>query len=281
MTSLIAEDAAPTGRTGRTGRTSVLPALMRAEWIKLHSIRATWITVAAALVLGLGVGLMDVQSITGHWAAMSASDRAAFDPVGDPLSGFQFGELALGALGVLAISTEYSTGMIRTTLTAGPRRSLVYTAKALVLGGFALLVSLSLAFAAFLLGQLVLRREHLNVAVTNAHALRAVTCAGLYMTVVAMAGFGLAALLRHTAAAMSAMFALVFLTYPIARSFESSTYVPDHLTLTNAADRLATLHPPAGVHAARIPSLDFALFDLGLYLVVFVGLGAWRATRDA
>lgn len=277
--TILAADAADA--SVHAGRNSVLPALMRAEWIKLRSVRTTYITVAAALALGLGVGLMDVQSIAGHWATMSASDRAAFDPVGDALSGFQLGELALGALGVLAISAEYSTGMIRTTLTASPRRSLVYAAKALVLGGFSVFVSLLLAFVAFLMGQIVLRHQHLNVAITDMHALRAVTCAGLYMTVVAMTGFGLAALLRHTAAAMSAMFALVFLTYPIARAFEGTTSVPDHLTLANAADRLATLHPPTGLHAARIPSLGFALFDLVLYLVVFVGLGAWRVTRDA
>jgi hypothetical protein len=83
------------------------------------------------VILGLGIGLLDVLSVTGHWATMSAADRAAFDPVGDPLSGFQFGELALGALGVLAVSTEYGTGMIRTTLTATPRRGLIYAAKTL------------------------------------------------------------------------------------------------------------------------------------------------------
>ena len=258
-----------------------LPALLRAEWIKLRTMRSTAIAVGATLVLGLGVGLMDVYSVTGHWAGMNASDQAQFDPVGDSLSGFQFGELALGVLGVLAVSTEYSTGMIRTTLAASPHRSRVYTAKALTLGAFTLLVSQVLAFAAFLLGQLVLRRQHLNTSITDGHALRAVACAGLYMTVVAMAGFGLGALLRHTAAAISGMFALVFLTYPIARAFEGSTYLPDHLAPSNVATRLATLNPPTGPHAARIPSLGFALLDLVLYLVVLVGAGAWRARRDA
>jgi len=212
---------------------------------------------------------------------MSAADRAAFDPVGDPLSGFQFGELALGALGVLAIGTEYTTGMIRTTLTATPNRMLVYSAKTLILGGYALLVSELCAFTAFLLGQLVLHRQHLDVSLTDAHALRAVTCAGLYMAVVALIGFGLGALLRHTAAAMAAMFALVFLAYPIARAFDGSSYLPDHLLLLNAASALATINPPTGPHAGRMPTLGFAMFDLALYLAVFLGLGAWRATRDA
>lgn len=278
MTSLTASD--PT-LARRDPARPALPALLHAEWIKLRTTRSTYFAVGAALILGLGVGLMDVLSATGRWATMSASDRALFDPVGDPLSGFQFGELAFGALGVLAVTNEYATGMIRATLTAAPRRSRVYLAKALILGAFALAVSAFLAYTAFLLGQLVLRRQHLNVSLTDVHALRAVACAGLYMTVVAMVGFGLGALLRHTAAALSAVFALVFLTYPIARAFEPGTYLPDHLTLTNAADRLATLNPPSGPHAARIPSLSFALFDLAMYLVVFVGAGAWRATRDA
>jgi ABC-2 type transport system permease protein len=259
---------------------ATFPALLHAEWIKLRTIRSTAVTVAAAVLLSLGVGLMDVLSVTGHWAAMTAADRAQFDPVGDPLSGFQFGELALGALGVLAVTNEYVTGMIRTTLTAAPRRSRGYLAKALTLGGFALLLSELLAFAAFLLGQVVLRRRHLNISLTDPHVLRAVVCAGLYMAVVTMAGFGLGTLLRHTAAALSAMFALIFLTYPVARTFEGSSYLLDHLTPINAATRLATLTPPTGPHAARLPSLAFALFDLGLYLVVFVGAGAWRATRD-
>ncbi|HXR71046.1 ABC transporter permease [Actinocrinis sp.] len=267
--------------TTPASRGAALPALLRSEWIKLRAQRSTFIAAAAALILGLGVGLLDVLSVTGHWATMSAADRAGFDPVGDPLSGFQFGELALGALGVLAVSTEYATGMIRTTLTAAPRRTVLYTAKALALGVFALLVSELCAFSAFLLGQLVLRREHLNVPVTDAHVLRAVTCAGLYAAVVAMVGFGLGALLRHTAAAICAMFALVFLAYPLARTFEGASYLPDHLLLINAASALATVHPPAGPHAARVPSFGFALFDLALYLAVFLGFGAWRATRDA
>ncbi|MEV6012896.1 ABC transporter permease [Streptomyces sp. NPDC051976] len=256
-------------------------AVLRAEWIKLRSVRSTYLTLGAAVVLGLGVGLLDVSSAAGHWTTMSAADRADFDPVGDPLSGFQFGELALGALGVLAISTEYATGMIRATFTATPRRGTVYAAKALVLGLFALVASELCAFTAFLLGQAVLSRRHLNVGLGAPGVLRAVACAGLYMAVVTLVGFGLGAIIRHTAGALAATFALVFLAYPAARAVEGFSLVPDHLLLVNAADALATTGPPTGPHADRVPSLSFALFDLALYLVVFLGLGAWRATRDA
>ena len=255
-------------------------ASLRAEWIKLRTVRSTYVTIALAVLLGVGVGLLDVQSITGHWDTMTAADKANFDPVGDSLSGFQFGELAFGAFGVLAVSTEYATGMIRTTYAATPRRGTVFAAKALTLGAFALLVSQLCAFGAFGLGQAVLSGKHLNVSLGAHDVLRAVSTAGAYMTVVTMVGFGLGALIRHTAAAMTAMFALVFLAYPAARALEGYTYLPDHLLLTNAADVLATTHPPVGAHAARIPSLGFAYFDLALYVVVFLGLGAWRASRD-
>jgi ABC-2 type transport system permease protein len=263
------------------GHDSVLLAVLRSEWIKLRTARSTYLAAAVALLLSLGVGLLDVLSVTGHWAAMSAADRASFDPVGDPLSGLEFAELALGAVGVLAASTEYASGMVRTTLTATPRRGLVYAAKTLTIAAFALLVSEACAFTAFLLGQLVLRRRHLNVPITDLHVLRAVICAGLYMAVVALVGFGLGVLLRHTAAAMAAMFALVFLAYPVARAFDGASYLPDHLVLINAATALATVSPAAGPHAGRIPSFGFALFDLALYLAVFLGVGAWRAWRDA
>ena len=78
-----------------------------------------------------------------------------------------------------------------------------------------------------------------------------------------------------------AAFVVVFLAYPAARAFEGASYLPDHLLLINAATALATVNRPVGLHAGRIPSLGFALFDLALYLAVFLGVGAWRAWRDA
>lgn len=258
----------------------MITPVLRSEWIKLRTSRATYVSLFAALALGLGVGLLDVLGVTGHWTTMSAADRAAFDPVGDPLSGFQFGELAFGALGVLAASTEYATGMIRATLTATPRRGLVYAAKALALGLLALAAAQICVFAAFFAGQLVLRKQHLQVSVADPYVARAVLGVGVYMAVVTFVGFGLGALLRHTAGAMSAMFALVFLAYPVARTFEASSYLPDHLILINAATAVGSTMPATGPHAQRIPTLGFAWLDLALYVVVFLALGAWRALRD-
>ena len=95
--------------------------------------------------------------------SVSVADRASFDPVGDSFSGFQFGELALGALGVLAISTEYGTGLIRSTLAAVPSRRQVFATETLVLGTFARIVCEVCAFASFFLGQAVLSGRGLDV----------------------------------------------------------------------------------------------------------------------
>ena len=255
--------------------------LLRSEWIKLRSLRSTYLIIGLTTAVGLGVGLLDLTSIAHNWATLGPADRAAFDPVGDSFSGFQFAELAFGALGVLAISSEYATGTIRATFTAAPRRGAVYAAKAMVLAALALAVCEACAFTSFSLGQSVLSEQHLNVALTDPHVLRAVVCAGLYMAVVTMVGFGLGAIIRHTAGAITVMVGLVFLTWPVARAVESYSYVPDRWLLVNAADALVTTHPATGPSAARIPSPAMACLELAVYLVVFLGLGAWRTTRDA
>jgi len=258
-----------------------LGAALRAEWIKLRSVRSTYITVGIALLLGLGIGLLDVISTVHNWSGMNAADRASFDPVGNTFSGFQFGELAFGALGVLAISTEYGTDLIRTTLVTVPSRRLLYTAKVLVLSVFALIVCETCAFSAFLLGQAVLSHRNLDVGLAHGHVLRAVGFAGLYMMVVTMVGFGLGAIIRHTAGAIAAMVAIVFLAWPAARAVESFSSLPDRMLLINAADALTATHPATGLHTERIPSFGFACLDLIVYLAVFLGIAAWRFTRDA
>jgi ABC-2 type transport system permease protein len=261
--------------------TTATRGALRAEWIKLRSVRSTYLSIGIAIALGLGIGLLDVASTVHNWASMTAADRAAFDPVGDSFSGFQFGDLALGALGVLAISTEYGTGLIRSTLAAVPSRRQVFATKTLVLGAFALIACEVCAFVSFFLGQVLLSGRGLDVGLGQHDVLRAVTFAGLYMTVVTMIGFGLGAVIRHTAGAMAAMVAIVFLAWPAARAVESFTSLPDRLLLVNAADALTATHPTIGAHTERIPSFGFACLDLVIYLSVFLGLAAWRISHDA
>jgi ABC-2 type transport system permease protein len=255
--------------------------LLLSEWIKLRSLRSSYLIVGLALGLGFGIGLLDLISITHSWTTLGPADREAFDPVADSFSGFQFAELAFGAFGVLAITSEYATGTIAPTLTAAPHRGSLYIAKALVLTVVAFVVCEFAAFAAFGLGQAVLSRQELSVAINDPEVLRAVTCAGLYMSVITMVGFGLGAIIRHTAGALTVMVGLVFLAWPVARAAEGFSYLPDRWLLVNAADALVTIHPVTGPNAARTPSPAMACTELATYLIVLLGAGAWRAGRDA
>ena len=226
------------------------------------------------------VGVLEMTSTSHHWLQLDPQDRAAFDPVADSFSGFQFAELAFGALGVLAVTTEYATGTMQATLVASPQRTQVYAAKLAALILVVAPICVASTFAAFILGQRAVADRHLDVALSDPHVLRAVLGAALYMVVVTLVGFGLGAVIRHTAGALTVMFALVFLAWPVARAVESFSYLPDRWLLVNAADALVSIHPPTGPNALRTPSLAMACLELGTYVVVLLAAGAWRANQD-
>ena len=255
-------------------------ALLRSELLKLRSIPSTYVVIVAAVGVGLGVGVLEMTSTSHHWLQLDPQDRARFDPVADSFSGFQFAELAFGALGVLAITTEYATGTMAATLVASPQRTQVYAAKLAALILVVAPICVASTFAAFILGQRAIADRHLDVALSDPHVLRAVIGAALYMVVVTLVGFGLGAVIRHTAGALTVMFALVFLAWPVARAVESFSYLPDRWLLVNAADALVSIHPPTGPNALRTPSLAMACLELGTYVVVLLAAGAWRANRD-
>jgi ABC-2 type transport system permease protein len=253
--------------------------VLRAEWIKLWSVRSTGLALGCAALFAIGLGLSDTLGTVRAWDTMAGPDRAAFDAVGSSLSGLTFGQLAFGVLGVLAASSEYAMNGILATLTATPRRGVVFAAKVVVLGGTTLVAGLALAFGSFFLGQAVLTRRQLDAHLGDPGVLRAVASAGLCLFVVALVGLGLGALIRHTAGAIAALIGLVFLAYGAARAVEGWSYLPSRLLLSNAEDVVAQVH--AAALKPRLPSLTLAYVDLALYLVVILGLGAWRARRDS
>jgi hypothetical protein len=255
-------------------------ALLRSELLKLRSIPSTYLLIAAAVCVGLGVGVLEMTSTSHHWLQLDPQDRAAFDPVADSFSGFQFAELAFGALGVLAITTEYATGTMQATLVASPRRTRVFAAKLAALILVVLPTCVASAFAAFILGQDAIADRHLDVALSDPHVLRAVIGAAAYLVAVTLVGFGLGAIIRHTAGALTVMFATVFLAWPLARAVESISYLPDRWLLVNAADALVSIHPPTGPNAPRTPSFAMACLELGTYVVVLLAAGAWRTSQD-
>jgi ABC-type transport system involved in multi-copper enzyme maturation permease subunit len=255
-------------------------ALLRSELLKLRSLPSTYAVILAAAGLGLGIGALEMFSTAHHWATLGPADRGSFDPVADSFSGFQFTELAFGALGVVTISAEYAHGTIGPTLVASPNRSKVYVAKVLALCLVAVPICLISALAAFVVGQYAVRGRGLDVARTDPHALRAVLMAGLYLVVVTLVGLAIGAVIRHTGGALTVMVAVVFLAWPVARALEGFSYLPDRWLLVNAADALVRTRPTTGPNALRTPSFGMACLELVTYLVVLLGVGAWRFARD-
>ncbi|HJY69596.1 MAG TPA: ABC transporter permease, partial [Streptosporangiaceae bacterium] len=173
MTTATLDRAAPSRTEGGYGFRTVA----QMEWIKLRSVRSTWWTllVFAAGMVGLAILVMRGQQ-----------HSAPFDPTNDSFAGLAIGQLALGVLGVLAVTSEFSSGMIRATFAAAPRRPLVLAAKAAIVAAVTLAAGEILAFVAFGVGQAVLKSQFPHAALGQPGVLRAVLMAGAYPALIAL-----------------------------------------------------------------------------------------------
>jgi ABC-2 type transport system permease protein len=248
----------------------------RMEWRKLRTIRSTWYIVAifASGMIGLAMLVLSHE----NYPQLSAAGRASFDPTGNSLLGLVLGQLLLGILGVLAITTEFSSGMIRATFAAAPRRPLVLAAKAAALGAVALVAGEIFAFTAFFAGQAILKAPAPHATLGQPGVLRAVLMAGAYPALIALMGLGIGAIIRHTAGAICAVVGVVFvlplLFSALSPSIENTAqkFLPD--TMRNA---LTSVKPPAHMLS---PWLTFGL--LCAYAMAALGAGAGAlAGRDA
>lgn len=250
--------------------------VMLSEWTKFRSLRSTVWTLLVAVVLMVGIGVL-VSVVTAHQSTTaSAGDRAAFSAVGTSLSGTLFAQLAVGVLGVLLISGEYSTGMIRASLTVVPRRLPVLWAKLAVFAGAALVVSLVASFASFLLGQALLGRHGIGVGISSPGALREVVGAALYLTVAGMIGVALGALLRTTAAGIATFAGVFFVIPPLMELLPASvsSHITQYLPSYAGGSLWGGNH---GLANALSPWVGFAL--LCGYAAVFIAAAAWRLRR--
>jgi len=186
------------------GRVTFAGAL-RSEFTKIRSVRSTYWALIAMFVVVVGFG-----ALASYGAATHNHGGLGWDPTRQSLAGLYIGMLIIGVLGVLAISSEYSTGMIRTTLTTNPHRGVMIAAKGVVFTVIAFIASLVTAFAAFFLGQALMSSHHLSTTIGSPHVLRAVIGGALFLTACGVLAFGLGLLLRHTAAGIGTMVGLLF-----------------------------------------------------------------------
>ena len=249
--------------------------VLASEWIKLRSVRSTYLVLLFAAAAAVGIGYLVANAKATHWATMPAAERAAFDPVSDSFTGLGLAQLAFGALGVLVISSEYTTGLIRTSFAAVPRRRAVIAAKAAVVGAITLLTGELIAFATFFTGQWALSAQHLNVSLAHPGALRGVLAAGFYLAAMAWVGLGLGAVIRHTAGAITAMVGVVFLLPTVIHALPApwSTRM-GKFTLDGAAQQVIAQHPHAGYFSVGVSFLIVAA-----YAVAAITAAAFVITR--
>ena len=240
----------------------------RSEWTKLRSVRSTRWALLAALVLIIAVGVIVCLVFESRWPHLDPRERARFSPLRSSLTGVNLAQLAFGVLGVLTISAEYSTGMIRSTFSAVPSRLPVLWGKALVFAAVALAVSLPAVFIVFFIGQGILSGRHINTALSHAGVLRTLIGAGLFMTAMGLFGLGLGAICRSTAAGISALVAIMFVLPPIVEILPSSvTDTIDKFMPSNAGG--AIWRTDSGAHLFS-PWAGFAVFCGYIALVLLI-----------
>ena len=258
------------------GRAGFVDAL-RSEFTKIRSTRSTYWTLLALIVVCIGIGALACAGTASHPQGISA---AGFDATQQSLAGLYVGQLVIAALGALTITSEYSTGMIRTSLAVQPRRGVVFAAKGVVFAVVTLITGLVTSFGSFFVGQAILSGAHLSATLGQPNVLRAVIGGALFLTACGMLAYGLGAVLRHTAAAISAAIGLLFVVTVLVQflphSWQDSV---DKWMPALAGSQIWTTKVTGGAH--QFPAWGgFAVLVGWAAVAIVVGLFLFR-TRDA
>jgi ABC-type transport system involved in multi-copper enzyme maturation permease subunit len=202
---------APSGAASSTlppakGRAGLGGSLL-SEWTKIRSVRSTVWSIVALVGISVGMVSLFLSLRIGDWNNMSHARQQ--DLLSDPLGNIftiaiGLGQLAIVILGVMTVSSEYTTGMIRSTLQAQPRRGRVFAAKIMVFSGLALVVGQVVAFGSFFASQFIVR-AHVPMSLSTSGYLRSVVGAGLYLAVIGLFSLAFGMILRHTAGAITAV----------------------------------------------------------------------------
>jgi ABC-type transport system involved in multi-copper enzyme maturation permease subunit len=265
---------------GRSGLAS-FPRLLAMEWTKLRSVRSTLWSFGIMIVAVLGFTALFTALTVSQWNKADASQRAAtmLDPAGQILgSGFFLGQLAICVLGVMVITSEYSTGMIRASVLAVPKRIPMLAAKCVVFALTVFVVGEFLSFGAFFIGAPILRSK-VPVALGDPGVLRAVIGGGLYLTVLGLFALAIGALVRHTAGGITGIIGFVLVLAPLAQLLPGSLGKHIHAYLpTEAGHLIAQSHQ--GTKDLLTPVQGFGVFLLWT-AVALIAAGVLLKRRDA
>jgi ABC-2 type transport system permease protein len=237
----------------------------RMEWIKLRSLRSTWMTLALTAAASIGISV-----------AVGLNTRSANeDLTSNALAGVSVGLLLIGVLGVMVATSEYSSGAIKTTLAAVPNRPLVLAAKAAVFGAIALVIGEMASFVSFFGGGLSLRHGIAAPTLSQPGVLRAVVLTGASYCLIGLLGLGLGIIIRHTAVAVAVMVGGVYVAAQFLAAIAHTLYA--YIPISIVANSLGTTRPVgAGIYMLS-PWAGLGL--LGLYAVVLLGAGGVLLSR--
>jgi hypothetical protein len=238
---------APVGPDHRPAfRAATFGDALRSEWTKLRSVRSTFWALTVTVVLGVGLGAAIGAAAAHGYANSGVSGKLSWDPTGISLTGIAIAQLGIDVLGVLYISSEYSSGMIRASLIAVPKRGRVLAAKSLVLAAVAFVVGEVTSFAAFFAGQALISGHAPDAALGDPGVARAVVGAGLVLAALAVLSVAAGALLRHPAAAIACMMAVTLVLPVIAQALPDSWRNPvTEFWPTEAGGQLTTVYQSA------------------------------------
>ena len=216
--------------------------LLASEWTKFRSVRSTYWSLLVAVVTPVAASAL---------VAFAFANQRAPGPPPDPLLpeviSLEYAVIAVSVLGVLAFSAEYSTGLIRTTFTAAPRRRAVLAAKAVVLGAVTLAAGELVAFTSFGLVQAILAGHHQGVSLSRPGVPGAVLAAGLLLCVCALLGLALGSVIRHTAGGIAATIAVIVLPSILGLLPAPWNGRIGRFTLLQAGRQVTALHPAANL----------------------------------
>ena len=246
MTTLTAQPATPSTGTDTVQVQRVTSArVLHSEWIKLRSLRSTALTLAAAVLTMVAMGWIIAWATNRNWSELRPDEQAAFSAIDFTLAGSNLAQLAIGVLGVLLVTGEYATGMIRATFGAVPRRLPVLWAKATLYAAVTFVLMLLAALAAFLGGQQLLGTHGTTLSAPG--AVRAVVGVAGYLTLIGVFAVALGFIVRSTAGGVATLFGLLLVLPGLGLLLPSSwedrilPYLP-----SNAGSTMFTSQPAEG-----------------------------------
>jgi hypothetical protein len=235
--------------------------LLHAEWIKLRSVRSTYLSLGAAALLVLATAYTVADATGRDWPTMAAADRATFDPVSAPLFGAVFAQLVIGVLGVLTVSSEYGTGLIRTTFATTPQHRSVLTAKIAVTTAVALLAGIVILGLSFTVSQAMMAHGHGGVSLADPGVFRGVAYAVLYLMLITVLATSLGAIMRGTAGGIAVLFTLVFLVPQVLDHLpQNMRHTLMRYGLARAATSAVSLRPQADTFSPTVSLLVCAVY---------------------